>query len=365
MDSITQAALGGLCGELVLRRQLGWKGALWGVFFGTVPDLDIFMSPWLDSMDGLRNHRSLSHSLFLMLLMSPLFGWLLSRLHKSVSYRRATGFVLLTWATHVLIDCFNSYGTQVLEPFSDYRVAFGNMAIVDLFFTIPMLIGNFLCLFCLREGRARSWITWTTTAWISLYVLASVLFLNMARAQFETRLNTHNISHTDMLISPTLSNIFLWRMVARNEEQYFITYWSLFDSDVRPVHIETIEQSPEIATPYLGSKAFNTLEWFSKGWWKVFQDTESPNSIYFVDLRFGESPDNSYDPPVKSPPFLWKLTLEKDGSVTDQRTRLIQKEENGKPFEKLATFVFGTQKERVMGRALHWQQGVWPWDPAQ
>lgn len=362
MDSITQAALGGLCGELVLRRQLGWKGALWGVFFGTVPDLDIFMSPWLDAMDSLRNHRSLSHSLFLMLLMSPMFGWLLSRLHKNVSYKRAAGFVLLTWFTHVLIDCFNSYGTQVLEPFSNYRVAFGNMAIADLFFLVPMLIGNFLCLFCKRDGKARSLITWTTTAWISLYALASVVFLTMAKGAFEKRLNKHDIAHSDMLVSPTLSNIFLWRMVARDNDHYYITYWSVFDPDTRPVHIQTIQKTPELTKPYLGSKAFDTLEWFSKGWWKTFPDQTDPNSIFFVDMRFGESPDTSYDPPVKTPPFLWRLTLEDDGSVMDQQTRLIRRDDSKNPFGELVNFVFGTQKERIMGRAPNWHKGVWVWD---
>ncbi|MEP4077326.1 metal-dependent hydrolase [Haloferula sp.] len=362
MDSITQAALGGLCGELVLRKQLGWKGALWGVFFGTLPDLDVLMSPWLDAMDGLRNHRGLSHSLFLMLLMSPVFGWILTKIHSSLSYRRATGFVLLTWATHVLIDCFNSYGTQVLEPFSNYRVAFGNMAIADLFFTVPILLGNLFCLFCKRDGKARTWITWSTTSWISFYALASVIFLSMARSQFDARLQAQQVSHSGMLVSPTLSNIFLWRMVARDADNYYITYWSVFDSESRPVHIDKIEKAPEVAKPFLNSKAFDTLEWFSKGWWKVFEDPEQANSIYFVDMRFGESSDSSQSPPIKSPPFLWKLTLEDDGSVTDEQTRLIRTGGSGNPFAALIQFVFGPQKERIMGRALEWHIGLWPWE---
>ncbi len=138
MDSITQTALGGLCGELLLRKQLGWKSAAWGIFFGTLPDLDIAIAPFVDSMDWLHTHRSLSHSLFLMLLISPLFGWLLSKLHENVSYARAASFVLLAWATHILIDCFNNYGTQVFEPFSNYRVALNNMSIIDPLFTIPI-----------------------------------------------------------------------------------------------------------------------------------------------------------------------------------------------------------------------------------
>jgi inner membrane protein len=356
VDSITQAALGGLCGELVLRRQLGWKGALWGVFFGTLPDLDV-LTPGLDSMDALRNHRSLSHSLFLMLMMSPIFGWLLCKLHKSVSYRRATGFVLLTWLTHVLIDCFNSYGTQVLEPFSNYRVAFGNMAIADFFFLIPMLLGNFLCLFCKRDGKARSWITWTTTAWISLYALTSVLLLHTSKSHFREKLASQNISASEMQVSPTLSNIFLWRMIARDSDHYYISYWSLFDAADRPVHINTIERTPEIAKPYLGSKAFDTLNWFSKGWWKVFQDSSEPNSIYFVDMRFGEIQNFNTEPTIRATPFMWKLTLNPDGSISDSQTRMRE----GLDMKK----AISTLRDRVLGGAPDWHEGVWPWELTQ
>ncbi|MFC4992113.1 metal-dependent hydrolase [Rubritalea tangerina] len=354
MDSITQAALGGLCGELVLRKQLGWKGALWGVFFGTLPDLDIFMSPWLDDMESLRNHRSLSHSLFLMLLMSPMFGWLLARLHKHLSIRRATSFVLLTWATHVLIDCFNSYGTQVLEPFSNYRVAFGNMAIADLFFTLPMLLGNFLCLFCAREGKARSIITWTTTTWISLYALASVSLLLWAKSQFQQKLQRSNIATSEMLVSPTLSNIFLWRMVARDPNHYYVSYWSVWDDPKRPIHIDTIPRSPQLADPYQNTKTFNTLDWFSKGWWKVFPHPTNPNSIYFVDMRFGEIQNFKHDPPLKVTPFIWQLTNHDDGSISQQQVRMREGLDMKAAIQQL--------QERAAGHAPNWHLGIWPWE---
>ena len=63
MDSITQAALGALCGEVLLARKLGWKGAAWGLLFGTMPDMDIIGYAWLDAEDQLRWHRGVSHSL--------------------------------------------------------------------------------------------------------------------------------------------------------------------------------------------------------------------------------------------------------------------------------------------------------------
>jgi inner membrane protein len=354
VDSITQAALGGLCGELLLRKQLGWKGAAWGVFFGTLPDLDIAIAPFVDSMDWLRTHRSLSHSLFLMLLLSPVFAYFLSKLHSKVSVTRATGFVLLTWSTHVLIDCFNSYGTQIFEPFSDYRLTLNNMSIIDPLFTIPMLIGNFICLFLLREGRKRSWVAWSTTAWISLYTLASFVFLSIAKKHFRTELTKSNVEAADMLVSPSLGNIFLWRMIARDDENYYVSHWSVWDSADRPFHLDQIERTPHLATPYQGSKPFETLNWFSEGWWKIIPNSEKPNSIYLIDMRFGEMHMLNTEPAVKAPPFVWNLNMDEQGNVTENRASLRSEFD---PKETLSQL-----KERIAGRAPEWTDSIWPWD---
>ncbi len=356
MDSITQAALGGLCGELLLRKQLGWKGAAWGVFFGTLPDLDIAIAPFVDSMDWLRTHRSLSHSIFLMLLMSPVFGYLLSKLHNKISLARATGFVLLTWSTHVLIDCFNSYGTQIFEPFSDYRLTLNNMSIIDPLFTVPMVIGNFICLFLAREGRKRSWLVWSTTTWISLYTLMSFVVLGLAKKHFRTELTKSNIETKDIRVSPSLGNIFLWRMLARDDENYYVSYWSVWDSSDRSFHLDQLSRTPELATPYRGSKPFETLDWFSEGWWKIIQDSEDRNSIYLIDMRFGEMNMIDSEPAVKAPPFVWKLSMDERGNVTDSRASLRSEFDPKKTIYQL--------KERMLGRAPKWTHSIWPWDKA-
>lgn len=354
MDSITQAALGGLCGELLLRKQLGWKGAAWGLFFGTLPDLDIVIVSFVDSMDWLRTHRSLSHSLFLMLLLSPLFGYLLSKLHHKVSVARATTFVLLTWSTHVLIDCFNSYGTQVFEPFSDYRFTLNNMSIIDPLFTVPMVIGIIICLFFARTGLKRSWVVWSTTAWISLYTLASFVMLGRAQDHFSKELANANIQSEEILVSPSLANIFLWRMVVRDDENYYVSHWSFWDSPDRPFHLDRVERTPGLAAPYLGSKAFETLDWFSQGWWKVVQNSEEPNSIYLIDMRFGEMRQYSHHGTVKAPTFAWKLSIDEQGQVTDSRAPFRSELDPKKTIFQL--------KERIVGRAPEWTKSIWCWE---
>ena len=353
MDSLTQATLGALCGELVLRKQLGWKGMAWGFFFGTLPDLDVLMSPWLDPIEGLRNHRGLSHSLFLMLIMSPLFGILLAKLHKSISAKRATGFVLLTWFTHVLIDCFTSYGTQIFEPFSNYRFAFSNMAIIDLFFTIPMLLGCLAALFFTCESHIRSRIVWASTAWIIAYSTLSFLSQAIAKNHFERTLALHGIEAQQMQVSPTLTNIFLWRMVAKVDHDgngaYATAYWSHFDSEA--IEIEIIANPREIAEPFRQNPGFQTLEWFSKDYWRVFQDPKQANSIYLVDMRFeGILNDEGT---TRLPPFVWRLALEDDGSISSSQANLRSSVDPKAAIARLY--------QRVLGDKEIWRRGSWPW----
>lgn len=351
MDSLTQAALGGLCGELLLRKQIGWKGMVWGAFFGTLPDLDLFL-PMDDTLDRLRQHRGLSHSLLCMFLLSPMFGYGLSKLHQKVTLRRAITFVLLAWFTHVLIDCFNTYGTQIFEPFNNYRVAFGNMAIVDIFFTLPMVAGLTLCLFLKKEQRPRSICVYIISGWVMLYTLFSASMLWSARIHFKQQLSHAKIDYDAMIVSPTLSNLFLWRMVAKNEQYYYVSYWSFFDAKSRKPVIDTVVRTPAAAAPFRNTKAFQTLDWFSKGWWKVYQQPNQPDTLYFVDMRFGSMKNTHTTPAIKIPPFFWKLTLRPGQEVDYQRNR---PNVDAKP-------ALHALKERVLGRAENWQDGVWPWE---
>ena len=142
VDSLTQATLGAAVGELVLGKRLGNRAIAWGALFGTLPDLDVLLSPLFDHAGWLWWHRGPSHSLLVMALASLLLARPLAKLWRQdkVGPVLAGWFVLLNWSTHVLIDCFTTYGTLVLWPFDDTRIAFNNLFIIDPLFTLPMLI---------------------------------------------------------------------------------------------------------------------------------------------------------------------------------------------------------------------------------
>lgn len=354
MDSITQASLGALCGEITLRKQLGWKGMAWGFFFGTLPDLDIIVYPWLDKIQKLSWHRGLSHSILLCFVAALVFGWLLAKIHhkKGVTQRQATWFIFITWVTHISIDCFTSYGTQILEPFSNHRVSWNNMSIIDISFTLPMLLGLLLVLFFKKTSPMRTVIGRAVAVWLCLYATASFTLKVKAKACFEEQLARHGIRPERMVTAPTLSNIFLWRMLAEADGQYHIAYWSLFDDHNRPFRITSTPQGHEFLRPLQHHPEAEQLIWFAKGWHKVVADPGQPDILLFIDMRFTEM----VTPESKAPVFVWRLQQQADG-LDFQQASFRRKDQ--------ASDVLNYLWQRIRGGAPDWMTAPWPWETTQ
>lgn len=363
MDSITQAALGALCGEVLLSRKLGWKGAAWGLLFGTMPDLDIIGYAWLDAADQLRWHRGVSHSLFILPFASLLFGWILWLIHKEkkLSFKRAAWFVFAVWSTHILIDCFNTYGTQIFEPFNDFRFVLNLTFIIDPFFTVPMVLALIICVFYgKKRQRLRKVVHWAAVAWLCTYVMASVSIKLMAERHFAHQFNAWGVTPQSVMSSPTPFNIFCWRGVARDDEKYYITYWSIFDADDRQYKVLEFEHGHELEKDFKDAKEYQTVAWFTKGWRKTYTDKNEPNSIYMAPLMMGESKSEVNGELVRRPSFLWKVTKLEDGSYSFERPYKMSKDIWGRLSE--VGDACKSLYRRAKGGEENYTEGKWIWD---
>ncbi|MBS4202382.1 metal-dependent hydrolase [Bacillus sp. FJAT-49732] len=103
-----------------------------------IPDIDV-ISQWWDT-NGLYQmwHRGITHSLFLTPVWALLFFLICLLLFKNKDIK----LFLLGWLAvfiHVTSDLFNAWGTGYLEPFSNIRLSFGTIPIVD--FVIWIILG--------------------------------------------------------------------------------------------------------------------------------------------------------------------------------------------------------------------------------
>ena len=156
MDTVTH----GLAGWLIARSiPETWRGehpraATAAVVLGSVlPDADHAAS-LLGSEMYLRIHRGLSHSLLGICLSSLVLALLAARFGKWRDWKRIGLLLALGQLSHVALDLLNSYGTQILQPFSDARFALDLLFIVDLAFTGIIVAG--LARSRANPGRARA-----------------------------------------------------------------------------------------------------------------------------------------------------------------------------------------------------------------
>lgn len=302
MDSLTQATLGVAVAHACWHRPLGRLALPWGFALGTLPDLDILAFPLLDPVQELYWHRGESHSIWLMLLGGLLAGLLVQRVHASTGLTRQAAITggILIWVTHVLIDLFTVYGTQLLAPFSRHGFGTNNLFIIDPLFTLPLLFGALGAL-VRRTPAARARANHLGLALTTLYLGWS--FVAQARAQnvFHRELTRQGIQATDTLTLATPLNTVLWRHLVRVEKGFLIGYWSWADADER-VTFDFVPQHPDLVTPARASRAFGAVDWFSQGWWAVID----PTTGRVADLRFGETRLTPNAPPANwGFPFSW------------------------------------------------------------
>ncbi len=299
MDSLTQASLGAAIGEAVLGRHLGNRALIWGAIFGTLPDLDVIASPFLETAGRLEFHRGASHSILILLLATFLLAKPLAKLWKAekISPTRAAVFVFLAWSTHVLIDCFTVYGTSVFWPFSPYRAALNNLFIIDPLYTLPLLIAIVWLAFknYKTQTKRRTNILIWGLGISSLYVTFSFAMKSIASSAFATDLLARDITYIRRMEAPTPLNSLLWRAVVDKGDEFWIGYYSvldplLSDNPARPIQWTVYPRSRETLYPLRNIPEVQTLTWFSRGWWIARPHSQG---TWIADVRFGEG--RTYD----------------------------------------------------------------------
>jgi len=133
-----------------------------------LPDLDVFWPG--DAVDRLQSHRGLSHSLFGALLGAAAVAWIARRLGLiRAPFRLTYAVTLAALLVHITFDLLTSYGTMVLEPFSDLRVSWDALFIIDPY--LAVIVGGGLIL-GRRLGRASGYRLGSAAA--AAYVLLSL-----------------------------------------------------------------------------------------------------------------------------------------------------------------------------------------------
>ena len=141
MDPLTQAVLGSAGSQSIFNKNSLIRVGTIGALAGMAPDLDVLIQSSTDPLLSLEYHRQFTHSLIFIpfgAALCALVFWPFVRRH--LNFQQVWFIALLGYATHGLLDACTTYGTLLLWPFSDVRIAWNNVSVIDPLFTLPLLV---------------------------------------------------------------------------------------------------------------------------------------------------------------------------------------------------------------------------------
>lgn len=221
MDPISQGALGAVAAAVCADRTTLRKAVVVGWAAGMLADADVFISSASDPLLNVEYHRHFTHSLVFIpvgaLLCAGLF-WLLTRRRWRLPVGRLYGFALAGYATAGLLDACTSYGTRLLWPFSDLRVAWNIISIIDPLFTGMLLIMIVIGFLKRRPRWLRAGLVWVC-CYLALGVVLRERTTGLQRQLAEQR--GHAVVGRST-VKPSIGNLLLWRSVYEHDGRFYV-----------------------------------------------------------------------------------------------------------------------------------------------
>jgi inner membrane protein len=219
--------------------------------------------------------------------------------------------VFIAMFTHSALDCFTTYGTTVLLPFSDARIAFNNIAVADPFWTFPFMVFVIVASFYSKEQTKRSLINYTGIAVSSAYLIFTLFNKLHVDKVVQHSIEKEKIEVLRYMTTPTILNNILWTTTIETEKLYYIGTYSLFDKEPY-FKLTKVAKNHELLPVPEKDRTVKTLRWFSNDFYNVFALDE--NMVQYNDLRFGvfEQGQNEKDN------FVFSFFLVKDAEGNTQ-----------------------------------------------
>ena len=302
MDPISQGVLGVAAAQAISREPRTRRAAFMGLAAGLAPDADVFISSATDPLLSLQFHRQFTHALafipvgalLVALVLHPLVG------RGALRFRTTYLFCLAAYATHGLLDACTSYGTQLLWPFSDLRVAWNTISIIDPLFTVPILLLAALGIWRKSPVLARCALLWAVA-----YLTLGVVQRDRAAAVGHdvAAMRGHVVER--LSAKPTFGNLLVWKTIYESEGMFYVDAVRVgLDSRHYPgAAIAKLDAARDLPWLPPGSQQARDLErfrWFSGDYLAVAGDDT------ITDIRYSLVPNEING--------LWGITLSPDAA---------------------------------------------------
>lgn len=270
MDTITHGLCGAAIGIALSPAKVQRRVVIVSAVLATLPDADLFFR-------GLLQHRAETHAFFYLALSAPFFALIGKKIiGAEISWWRIFIITLLALFSHALVDLLNAYGTNVWLPFSAKRVAIGALPIIDLLFSLPLLLPVFYL--ARKNFRYQKSLAISVLCWCALYVFVGKYFATQAQKIFATA-HPENTLHAN----PCLGTTLIWRCVSLNHHEIIIGYVDVLRARIISVEKRVSENNDEITN----AKKLPAVQKFFTRANDLVCAQQIGEVIYFRDLRYG------------------------------------------------------------------------------
>lgn len=288
VDPLTQGALGAAAAQAVAPPGRVAPATFLGALSGMAPDLDVLIRSSDDPLLFLEYHRQLTHSLVFVPFGALLCAVVLFPIVRSrLSFAAAYVYALVGYATHGLLDACTSYGTQLLWPFTDDRIAWNNVAVVDPAVTLPLVA-------LVAWGVIRGRPAWARVglAWVVVYLLVGVVQRERAQAFGGEVASQRGHGGVEVVAKPSFGNLLVWKTIYEHDGRYYVDAVRLgsaplsFPGD----DIEALDLDRDLPWLRAESRQARDVErfrWFSDGF--IALDPARPERV--IDVRYSMLPN--------------------------------------------------------------------------
>jgi inner membrane protein len=288
MDPISQGALGAALSQSAVSRRRVILAGLLGLFGGVAPDLDVLIRSAQDPLLFLEYHRQFTHALVFipvgaLLCAAVAHGFVRRRLR----FRETWLYCGLGYATHGLLDACTSYGTQLLWPFSDARIAWNHIAVIDPLFTLPLLLLVVAAALRRQPRFAAYGLVWAVL-YISLGAVQSGRVAAEARALAQTRGHDPQM----LTVKPSFGNILVWKSIYAVEGYFHVDAIRagrtvMIWPGTRILQLERNRDLPWLDPASRQARDLERFRWFSAGY--LARSADDRHTV--VDIRYSMLPD--------------------------------------------------------------------------
>ena len=252
MDALTHILLALVITEAWFRKSLGFVALFFAIFCALLPDIDYLLYDG-QTLSGLNEQQSRTHSLILLTAVSPLISgviWIIDRWkrqEKRGSYRTWTHLAFWSLVSHPLLEVFTPRGTQIFYPMTTQRYAVDAIGVIDPMYTLPLLFASFWSLQHTVNRRTSRWISRMALLVSSMYVSISYGYSTYIIQKAKSQFLQIGFTPRHIRAIPPVGFFPIRRAIARDEKGSLITAtYSIFSSRPPISSQKALEMDPLI-----------------------------------------------------------------------------------------------------------------------